>query len=228
MSEPLHAFAELSRKAACGELTADERAALDAYLRDHPERRADLAWDRALQRRLDEKIDAMPAMPGWERTQQIMAAAAASAGPAVTAATAVTAVTPTRQPALLDRLSDWLQATFGWVVNLQALAAALVIAQAAVIGVLAWEHRANDVTEIRAGAPTDAQRGPVLRVSFRDDIREGELRKALADIGGEIVGGPGQLGVYLVRVRDLDLAPAADRLRATGLTALVEIYEPKR
>ena len=124
--------------------------------------------------------------------------------------------------------STQLAYTFGWVVNLQATAAALLIAQAAVIGMLAWDHRTHEVSDIRAGAQTELQRGPVLRVSFRDDVREGELRKALADIGGEIVGGPGQLGVYLVRVRDLDLKSAAERLRATGYTALVEIYEPKR
>jgi hypothetical protein len=95
-----------------------------------------------------------------------------------------------------------------------------------VIGVLAWQQR-PEYSEIRGGVQDASPRGPLLRVSFREDIREAELRKALADVGGEIVGGPGQLGIYLVRV-DGDLRAAADRLRATGLTALVEIHEPKR
>jgi adenylosuccinate synthase len=43
----------------------------------------------------------------------------------------------------------------------------------------------------------------------------------LAEIGGEIVGGPGQIGIYLVRVKDVDLATAAQRLRASG-TVLFE------
>jgi hypothetical protein len=54
------------------------------------------------------------------------------------------------------------------------------------------------------------------------------LRQALAEVGGEIVGGPGQLGVYLVRIREGDLAAAAERLRTTGTTQLVEIIDVKR
>jgi hypothetical protein len=65
-------------------------------------------------------------------------------------------------------------------------------------------------------------------VSFRQDLREAELRRALADVGGEIVGGPGQIGVYLVRIKEGDLAAAAQRLRASGATELVEIVEAKR
>ncbi len=218
MSQPFQQFDEIARKAALGELSRDERDWLDAFLREHPERRADLDWDRAFHARLEEKVAEMPAMPGWEQTQRVMAASQAAVGVRPRSA---------REPALLDRLSNWLQSSFGWVVNVQAVAAALVIAQAAVIGMLVWEYRSHEYSEIRTGAQTDAQHGPVLRISFRDDIREAELRKALADIGGEIVGGPGQIGVYLIRVKNADLGAAAERLRATGLTVLVEVYEPK-
>jgi hypothetical protein len=130
---------------------------------------------------------------------------------------------------LLDRLSAWLAETLGFSLNLQAVAVALVFAQAGVIGLLAWQY--NDVADgggMRAGTPDSTPRGPLLRVSFRADLREADLRRALAEVGGEIVGGPGQLGVYLVRIKDGDLGLAAQRLRAGGTTELVELVGPKR
>jgi hypothetical protein len=204
-------FAELSRKAATGGLSAAEREWLEAHLREHPNKHAELEWDQAFAAKLEEKVAAMPAMPGWERTRRALR----------------TASTAPRAPGVLDRLSEWLASTLGVPLNVQAIAAALILAQAGVIGLLAWQQR-PEYSEFRAGARDDAPRGPLLRVSFRQDIREADLRKALADVGGEIVGGPGQLGIYLVRVEDGDLRIAAERLRATGLTALVEIQEPTR
>ena len=65
-------------------------------------------------------------------------------------------------------------------------------------------------------------------MSFRQDVREAELRRALADVGGEIVGGPGRIGVYLVRIKEGDLEAAAQRLRAGGATELVEIVPARR
>jgi len=204
-------FAELSRKAATGGLSPAERDWLDAYLRDHPEKRSELEWDQAFAAKLEEKVAAMPATPGWDRTQQALRRTEAQRA----------------APGILDRLSEWLASTLGVPVNVQAIAAALILAQAGVIGLLAWQQR-PEYSEFRSGAQDGAPRGPLLRVSFRQDIREAELRKALADVGGEIVGGPGQLGIYLVRVTDGDLHAAAGRLRATGLTALVEIQEAHR
>ena len=67
-------FEELSRKAAAGTLSAAEREWLDAHLREHPHKRADLEWDEAFAAKLEQKIAAMPARPGWERTAQALQA----------------------------------------------------------------------------------------------------------------------------------------------------------
>jgi hypothetical protein len=40
----------------------------------------------------------------------------------------------------------------------------------------------------------------LMRITFDPDIREEELRLALASVNGKIVGGPGRLGDYYVRV----------------------------
>ncbi len=212
-------FADIARKAAVGELSPAERTWLDEYLRDHPAKRLELEWDRAFSAKLNEKIEAMPSMPGWSRTEQVLRAASAPAEPARTPPGS----------GLLDRLAAWFRDTFGLSLNMQAVAAALIIAQAGVIGLLLWQYRDGpQYTELRTGTQGEAALGPVLRVSFKQDVREADLRKALADIGGEIVGGPCQLVVCLVRVKGSELAVAAERLRATDATELVELYEPKR
>ncbi len=221
-------FDEISRKAAAGTLSDDEREWLANHLREHPDLGADLEWDAAFSARLEQKISGMPAMPGWERTERALreerAASEAQASPRVATAKRAAA----RGPGLLDRLSDWLASSLGLAINAQAVAVALVLVQAGLIGVLAWQYEAREDSTIRAGTADPTPRGPLLRVSFRQDLREAELRRALADIGGEIVGGPGQIGVYLVRVREGDLRAAAQRLRAGGTTELVEVVETGR
>ena len=215
-------FDELSRNAAAGTLTEAERAVLDAHLRAHPADRALLEWDEAFTARLAEKVGAMPAMPGWERTALALDAEARAAEPAPGRRPSVA------RPRILDRLSAWLESSLGVAVNAQAVALGLVVLQAGVIGVFGWQFgRTDDDSQVRAGMPGATLRGPLLRVSFRADLREAELRRALAAVGGEIVGGPGQIGIYLVRIPEGDLATAAQRLRDSGTTDLVEIAGTK-
>jgi hypothetical protein len=217
------AFEELSRRAAMGTLSEAERVELERHLREHPGDRAVLEWDQAFAAKLAEKVAGMPAMPGWERTERELRAQASAAEP-VRAKPA-----PPRHPGVLDRLSEWLSSWLGFAVNAQAAAVALVVLQAGVIGILGWQFtQTEDESLLRAGAQDSTPRGPLLRVSFRADLPEGELRRALGAIGGEIVGGPGQLGIYLVRIKEGTLGEAAQRLRATGTTELIEIVEAGR
>ena len=206
MSDDLR-FQELSRKAAAGTLLAAEREWLDAYLRAHADRRVELDWDAAFADAIHEEVARMPARPGWERTAGVLGAE----------------VTTTPRAGVLDRLSRWLTESFGWAINVQALAAALVVVQAGLIAMLAWPSADKPEDLVRATTQNPAPVGPLLRVSFRPELTEARLRQALADIGGEIVAGPGQLGVYLVRVKEGDLSAAAERLRASGSTELVEV-----
>ena len=219
-------FDEISRKAATGTLSAAEREWLEAHLREHPDKRADLEWDQAFAAKLEEKVAQMPAMPGWKHAERVLQAEAAAPEAGRAAREVKRGVV--RPPGILDRLSDWLSASLGFGFNAQAAAVALVLAQAGTIGVLAWQYTSPDYSETRAGTPDPTPRGPLLRVSFRQDLREAELRRVLGDVGGEIVGGPGQIGVYLVRIKDGDLHAAAQRLRSSGATELVEIVERGR
>lgn len=203
-------FEDIARRSATGTLSAADQTWLAEYLLRHPEAQANLDWHQAFANRLDERVGTMPAMPGWARTKRMLRTAPASA------------------PGILDRLSEWFKSSLGMPLNFQALAAALVLAQGGLIGVMLWQQRDMVYVDSRAGIQDVAPRGPLLRVSFRPEIREAELRKALAELGAEIVGGPGQIGVYIVRVPVADLNAAAERLRASGVVELVEIFEAKR
>jgi hypothetical protein len=209
MSDDLR-FQELSRKAAAGTLQAAERDWLEGYLREHDDRRVEVDWDATFADALHDEVARMPARPGWERTAAALRAEALAAP----------------LGGVLDRLSQWLTGSLGFNVNLQAVAAALVVIQAGVIAVLALPSADRPEDRVRTPTQNPMPSGPLLRVSFTADLPEARLRQALADIGGEIVGGPGQLGVYLVRVKEGELSAAAERLRASGGVELVEIVRP--
>jgi hypothetical protein len=209
MSDDLR-FQELSRKAAAGTLQAAERDWLEGYLREHADRRVEVDWDATFADALHDEVARMPARPGWERTAAALRAEALAAP----------------LGGVLDRLSQWLTGSLGFNVNLQAVAAALVVIQAGVIAVLALPSADRPEDRVRTPTQNPMPSGPLLRVSFTADLPEARLRQALADIGGEIVGGPGQLGVYLVRVKEGELSAAAERLRASGGVELVEIVRP--
>jgi anti-sigma factor RsiW len=103
-----------------------------------------------------------------------------------------------------------------WFAPALALAASLLIAQTLVIGVLLSER--EGVLRPASG-PAQAQ-GALLQVQFRADATEVQIRRLLLEIGGEIVGGPGSLGIYTVRVPAQEAETALLRLR--GETGLVE------
>lgn len=210
-------FAEIARKAAAGTLSPAERDWLEAHLREFPAKRAEIEWDQAFSAQLAAKIASMPAMPGWERTAQALRSQQLQPTQAAVRAA----------PGILDRLAEWIRSTLGVGMNMQAIAVALVLAQAGALGMLVWHYRDTADSEFRAGTGSNVPRGPLLRVSFKPDIRETDLRKALADVGAEIVGGPGQMGIYLLRIKDGDLNAAAERLRGTGTTELVEAFIAK-
>jgi len=78
-----------------------------------------------------------------------------------------------------------------------ALAAAVMLAQAGVIvNLLARQDPTGDTRPL-AVTPVA---GNLLQITFRDTTTEPQLRAALARVGGVLVSGPGQLGVYTVRV----------------------------
>jgi anti-sigma factor RsiW len=107
-----------------------------------------------------------------------------------------------------------------WFMPALALAATLVIAQTLVIGVLL-----RDRTEVlRPLAGPVLLKGTLLQVQFHSSATESQVRELLVSIDGEVVGGPGSLGIFTVRVPDERADEALQRLRAE--ITIVEAVTP--
>lgn len=186
-----------------------DREFVEAYLREHPKSSAELNWYRSLQDRLKADVPAVSSEVGLERT---MARIRAERGQTQRA--------PQRRGERLgDRLRSWLAAALPQPVLRPALATALVVvvAQGVVIANLAVER--DDSSEIRAVRPTVVDKGPWVKVNFKSDARETEIRMLLVQLGASLAAGPSQLGDWYVRVPEgrFDVA-----LRALKASPVVE------
>jgi hypothetical protein len=105
-------------------------------------------------------------------------------------------------------------------------AAAALLAAALVGGFTAWTalrsaapeqpvyNTASESGDVSAAAPAQTQ---ALDVVFRPDATADKIHAALRAIGGEIVSGPTQVGVYRVRLSaSADAGAAAKLLRGDG------------
>lgn len=184
-----------------------ERDWVDAYLREHPKSAAELQWYRTLQQTMQRDAPAVSAEIGLDK---VMARIRAERAPA--RAKAVPA-----QPSLGERVRGWLAALAPQPLLRPALAGALavVVVQGIVIANLAT--REDEGTEIRATRPAVADPGPFLKVNFKADAREADIRMLLVEINGSLAGGPGQLGDWYVRIPEARLAAAAEKVKTSPI-----------
>jgi hypothetical protein len=78
-------------------------------------------------------------------------------------------------------------------------AVALVAVQGVVILQL-MERNEDASTELRTLRGSVVEEGPYLKLNFKADAREADIRLLLVNIHGSLAAGPGQLGDYYVRV----------------------------
>jgi hypothetical protein len=188
-------------------LDETDRAWVDAYLREHPKSAAELKWYRALQETMKRDTPAVSAEVGLDKAMaRIRAERAPSRAPAQQA------------PSLGERVRGWLSAFAPQPLLRPALAGALavVVVQAVVIANLATQPN-SDGSEIRAQRPTVVDPGPFLKVNFKADAREADIRLLLVEVDGSLAGGPGQLGDWYVRIPEARITAAADKLKASAI-----------
>lgn len=197
-----------------GTLAAAEREWVERYLREHPEAHAELRCEEGLRTYM--RQDTPPPTPdaGLERFMaRIHAEAGARARPAAAA----------RPPGLADRVRAFLAS---WnLTPALAVAATVVVAQTAIIGGLLSTQGLDEpeFSTVRSLPPGQVVSGPVLQLSFRPDTSEAELRALIVGIGGTLVGGPGQLGNYLVAVPAGREDEVAQRLAGNPLVEDVSV-----
>jgi hypothetical protein len=210
-------FAELAPWHVNGTLPDAERRWVDEYVRAHPSAAAELEWYRSLQAKVRADVPDVSPEIGLDRLLE-----------RVRSEKRRTAERGARNALerVLAPVQEFVTSLFARPAYAYA-AAALVVVQAGVIGTLIVEQQRTEqeYSEYRSIATVPAA-GPLLRVSFRSDARETDIRHALIDVGGVLVGGPGQLGEYVVRVPADRMDVAAATLRANAAVEAVEISAP--
>ncbi len=184
--------------------TAD-REWVDAYLREHPKSAAELQWYRTLQDTMQRDAPAVSAEVGLDK---VMARIRGERAPA--------RATARKAPGFGEKLRDFFASITPQPLLKPALAGALavVVVQGIVIANLA---NPDESTELRAVKPTVVEPGPFLKVNFKADAREADIRMLLVEINGSLAGGPGQLGDWYVRIPEARIAAAADAVKASPI-----------
>ncbi len=183
-------FTELLPWYVNGTIDPADRAWVDAQLRSHPEAAAELRWYQSLQVLIRENEPAVPADIGIDK-------AFAKIRRDEEGSRRIAAARKAQEPSVGERIKGWL-AGFGLTPALTAAAAVIAI-QGVFLFNMARET-GGSYTEIRATHPGNAAAGTMLKINFRPDAREAEIRMLLIDIHGSLVGGPGQLGDYFIVV----------------------------
>ncbi len=191
-------FSELAPWYVNGSLNADDKAWMDAYVREHhAQATSELAAWGALQNQTKENSAPVSADLGLNKALARIHAAKATRSSAKA------------QPNALQRFSSWLfgSANPGFAKFSPALGVALAVIalQAVMLGRLVVSE--PPFAEVRSTKKGWAD-GPLLRVNIKSDAQENEIRLLLIDNGALIIAGPSHLGDYYIKV-------AAERIEQT-------------
>jgi hypothetical protein len=201
-----------------GTLGDDDRLFVERWLREHPGADVELRWTRSLQQRLQEDAVAVSSEVGLERALRRIRAERPTEQPR--AAPASAAVSP------WQRARDWLSSLLPPPMRGPVLAGALAVValQGVVIASLMSERDEWDA--VRGARPSIvAESGPYLKVNFKADAREADIRLLLIGVQGSLAAGPGQLGDYYVRIPKAQLAAATAQMQASAVVEGVSVVD---
>lgn len=168
-----------------GTLDTATRRDIDAQLEGSPSLRSELAWLTLVRSQIRDHAglaaDQRPADAGLDTLMALIHGEQSGK------------VVPLR-----TRLVNWVGESrrLTWSMG---IAAAVILSQAVIIGALLDEPRSDPITSLSGATSTS---GPLLQITFQPAATEAQIRAVLSSVGGEIVAGPGALGVYAVRVPD--------------------------
>jgi hypothetical protein len=212
-------FSELLPWYVNGTLSEEDRQWVESFLRDNPTAREELDWYRSLQQGIADSAPKVPATIGLAKTMALVRG---------------------DRPTIAERIMGFFGGMFltpapagragrsgaGAFSLRPALAIGLVIAvvvQAGIIASMFGSGGADQAAMMRAGSTVPAEEGPVLKLAFVPDAKEADLRLLLVGVQGTIVGGPGQLGDYYVRVPAGKEVEAQKQLAASPLVQSADL-----
>lgn len=194
-----------------GTLNATDRAAMDAYLAQSSLARDEVQYYERMAVTMQRRADNIPADIGLTQTLQRI-----KVSPKTQTAPAARRVEPnTDAPSWFQRLLGG-----GWMKPALGCAMAVIVAQS----VLLVQQRDDAIiyrgkglgADVKSPTGTKAE-VTYLRVVFKANATEGELRLLLASMNAWVAGGPGQAGEYYLRFTPDQAQTAMDALKASGL-----------
>jgi hypothetical protein len=182
--------------------TLDEasRRRLENLMQSSPSLRAEVSWLRQVREHVqsDKAQRQQPAADaGLDRLMTLIAAEKSGK---------VSSIAPLSS--LSKRVTTWYKPAL-------AIAATVMFAQAIGLFMLLGNGSGADTIRSLSGGVAShygSQHGSVLQVTFNSAVTEAQMRASLTSVGGEIVAGPGALGVYSIRVQKGSGADAANKL----------------
>jgi anti-sigma factor RsiW len=185
-----------------GTLDENDHGKLESHLARWPHLHAEAAWLRRLREQVREPLYDNMVQPSDSAGLEILMARihAERSGK----------VLPLR-PARVHGAAAaprWFPAAVG-------LAASVILAQALVLGWLIGQPGEGALAPLSGST---AASGTLLQLTFKPSATEARMRQALAAVQGELVSGPGALGVYTVRVPEGQGLAALQKLQGDHTT----------
>jgi hypothetical protein len=221
MSSDRERFFELLPFHVNGTLGATDSAWVQRQIDGHPELHTQLTFMQALRGAV--YVSAEASLAGVPADVGYAAVAARIAAERGVARSSVQRAAPA---SMWQRLSAWLWGAPGRAApsRLAPLASGLAFGLALGIGVMLALPQLQPhppLSEVRGTAPGLAD-GPLLRVTFRPDARESDLRMALIEARALVVAGPTRLGDYYLKTPADHLDAARAALQASGLVQQID------
>ena len=188
-------------------LSDSDRRHVERHLDDHPAYQCQIAFYRALQSEIKRAVP--------ERSPEV----------GLAATLARIEEESSRDSSGVAHNDSWFQRWFDGGFRPQhayAVGLALLAGQLGVIGTL-LNDRSSEFSETRSRPVVAAPNGPFIKVSFKGDAKEADIRFMLIGLGASIVGGPSQLGDYFLflDVRRTDWA--VQQLRQSPVVDVVTV-----
>jgi hypothetical protein len=202
-------FAELLPFHANGTLDAADRAAVLRYLDAHPQARDEARWLRTVQDTLHAEVVPASSEVGLARVLQRIRADRAQPAPQ----------RPQHWREVLTRLLSP-----SLLKPMAAGAMAVLALQGVLIGALI-EPRDDETSATRMVPMPVTDPGPFVKINFKPDAQESDIRMLLIEVQATLAAGPGQLGDYYLRVAEPRLSETTSRLAASPIVDGVAVVD---
>lgn len=198
-----------------GTLNAKDRAAMDAHLAATPAAREELRFYERMTATMKRRADSIPEDIGLAKTLERIQAAPRGA----------VSSSPPKSSAADNE--SWFSRLLGggWMKPALGFAMAVILGQSVLLvqqreEAIIYRSKTPVATATTAATATGAKtEAAFLRVVFKANATEGELRLLLASTQAWVAGGPGQAGEYYLRFAPDHVESALEALKASGVVS---------